>query len=88
MKAAAEIMARQLRLSGFLGFDFIIDRHDRAWLLEMNPRATPIAQCRPCKLASHRFPPAYRARTDFKWTGPPREDHRIVSARAHARRSQ
>lgn len=43
MKAAAEIMARQLRLSGFLGFDFIVDRYDRAWLLEMNPRATPIA---------------------------------------------
>jgi hypothetical protein len=43
MKAAAEVMAQRLHLSGFLGFDFIVDGDNKAWLLEMNPRVTPVA---------------------------------------------
>jgi glutathione synthase/RimK-type ligase-like ATP-grasp enzyme len=39
---AAERMVGHLGLSGFVGFDFIIDPSGRAWLLEMNPRVTPI----------------------------------------------
>jgi len=33
---------KRLELSGFVGFDFILDCANRAWLLEMNPRVTPI----------------------------------------------
>jgi len=42
MAVACERMVERLHLSGFVGFDFIIDSADRAWLLEMNPRVTPI----------------------------------------------
>ncbi len=42
MARAAERIAAKLNLSGFLGFDFILDRTNKAWLIEMNPRATPI----------------------------------------------
>jgi hypothetical protein len=38
--AAEKIVANQ-ELSGFLGFDFMLDRENQAWFLEMNPRATP-----------------------------------------------
>jgi glutathione synthase/RimK-type ligase-like ATP-grasp enzyme len=37
-----ERMVQRLRLCGFVGFDFIIDSANRAWLLEMNPRVTQI----------------------------------------------
>ena len=40
MVAASERMVKRLNLSGFLGFDFIIDFANCAWLLEMNPRVT------------------------------------------------
>ena len=43
MSAAAERLVEQFRLSGFIGFDFMIDGKGRLWLLEMNPRATPSA---------------------------------------------
>jgi hypothetical protein len=43
--AAEKIVANQ-KLSGFLGFDFMLDRANRAWLLEMNPRATPTCHLR------------------------------------------
>jgi glutathione synthase/RimK-type ligase-like ATP-grasp enzyme len=42
MADACERMVKRLHLSGFVGFDFIIDAANRAWLLEMNPRVTPI----------------------------------------------
>jgi hypothetical protein len=42
MAAACELMVERLHLSGFVGFDFILDSADRAWLLEMNARVTPI----------------------------------------------
>jgi predicted ATP-grasp superfamily ATP-dependent carboligase len=41
MTAAADRMVAHLGLSGFVGFDFILDRENRAWLLEMNARVTP-----------------------------------------------
>jgi glutathione synthase/RimK-type ligase-like ATP-grasp enzyme len=42
MAMVAEHMVKRLHLSGFLGFDFVLDFANRAWLLEMNPRVTPI----------------------------------------------
>lgn len=46
MMCAAERIVRRLRLSGFLGFDFVIENKTGAtWLIEMNPRCTP-----PCPL--------------------------------------
>jgi hypothetical protein len=40
--AAAEKIVAKLELSGFLGFDFVLDAANNAWFLEMNPRVTPI----------------------------------------------
>lgn len=40
--ATARRMVQQLGVTGLCGFDFILDSTDRAWLLEMNPRTTPI----------------------------------------------
>lgn len=40
MTQACERMVERLQLSGFVGFDFILDSTNRAWLLEMNPRVT------------------------------------------------
>jgi hypothetical protein len=42
MATAAERMVKCLELSGFIGFDFILDSLGQAWLVEMNPRVTPI----------------------------------------------
>jgi glutathione synthase/RimK-type ligase-like ATP-grasp enzyme len=42
MATVCERMVKRLHLSGFVGFDFIIDSANRAWLLEMNPRVTQI----------------------------------------------
>lgn len=47
MAGAATRLVRALGLSGFCGFDFILDPAGAAWLLEVNPRATPI-----CHLSS------------------------------------
>ena len=41
MAMAAERMVKCLELSGFVGFDFILDSLCQAWLIEMNPRVTP-----------------------------------------------
>jgi len=42
MRAAEQVVAR-LGLSGFLGFDFVIEAHTgTAYLIEMNPRVTPL----------------------------------------------
>jgi hypothetical protein len=44
MARTAEAMVARLSLSGFLGFDFVLDeRSGRALFIEMNPRATPIS---------------------------------------------
>lgn len=42
MSAFAEQMVSRLGLSGFIGFDFILDSSNEAWMIEMNPRVTPI----------------------------------------------
>jgi hypothetical protein len=42
MATAADRMVKCLNLSGFIGFDFILDSSNQAWIIEMNPRATPI----------------------------------------------
>ena len=39
-----ELLVAALGISGFVGFDFMLDSNERAWLLELNPRATP-ASC-------------------------------------------
>jgi predicted ATP-grasp superfamily ATP-dependent carboligase len=43
MAMACERMVERLHLSGFIGFDFMIDSASRAWILEMNPRVTQIS---------------------------------------------
>src|SRR5262249_2671475 len=48
MAAFAEQMVKRLHLSGFVGFDFVLDSSDRAWLIEMNPRVTPICHFSLC----------------------------------------
>jgi hypothetical protein len=43
MMVAAERIARRLGLSGFFGLDFMIEEKSRAvYLIEMNPRSTPV----------------------------------------------
>lgn len=47
MMVAAERIARRLELSGFFGLDFMIDEGSRAaYLIEMNPRCTPLTHLR------------------------------------------
>ena len=43
MTDVCRVLVEKLGLSGYCGFDFIIDDDNRAWLLELNPRVTPIA---------------------------------------------
>ena len=43
MMQTAERMVHRLRLSGFFGFDFVIDAHSQTpYLIEMNPRCTQL----------------------------------------------
>ena len=43
MKSAAEKLARRLNLSGFHGFDFMLEAQTgKAYLIEINPRATQV----------------------------------------------
>ena len=42
MAIFAERMVKRLDLSGFVGFDFVLDSSNHAWIVEMNPRVTPI----------------------------------------------
>ena len=43
MRAATELLARRLELTGFHGFDFVIDSANQAWLLELNCRVTSMS---------------------------------------------
>jgi hypothetical protein len=43
MTDAASVLVKRLNLTGFIGFDFVLDSENHAWLIEMNPRATPIS---------------------------------------------
>ena len=42
MAIFAERMVKRLDLSGFVGFDFVLDSSNQAWIIEMNSRVTPI----------------------------------------------
>jgi len=42
MAMVAEQMVKRLDMSGFVGFDFVLDSSNQAWTIEMNPRVTPI----------------------------------------------
>lgn len=42
MTETARLLVKHLKLSGFVGFDFMLDSADRAWLIEMNPRVVPV----------------------------------------------
>ncbi len=42
MRRTATKLVRQLDISGFCGFDFVLDSSGAAHLVEMNPRATPL----------------------------------------------
>jgi ATP-grasp domain len=46
MTATSAALAAHLGLSGFCGFDFVLDERNRAWFLEINPRITPTAHLR------------------------------------------
>ena len=47
MLLSAERLARRLNLSGFFGLDFMIeDGSNEAFLIEMNPRCTPLCHLR------------------------------------------
>jgi hypothetical protein len=43
METASAVLIERLGLSGFVGFDFMLDEDGKAFLLELNPRLTPIA---------------------------------------------
>jgi hypothetical protein len=43
MTGAVDALVGRLGLSGFCGFDFVISRSGRAYLIELNPRATPVS---------------------------------------------
>jgi hypothetical protein len=40
MMDTANVLVKRLNLSGIIGFDFMLDSENRAWLIEMNPRVT------------------------------------------------
>ncbi|MBV8617028.1 MAG: ATP-grasp domain-containing protein [Acetobacteraceae bacterium] len=44
--AGATRLARRLGLSGFIGLDFMVDEAGTAWVIEMNPRYTPLCNLR------------------------------------------
>lgn len=46
LTAVAEKIVDNQNLSGFFGFDFVIDQSSRAWFVEMNPRVTPACHLR------------------------------------------
>ena len=43
MRRASERMVNHWRLTGLIGFDFMLDAAGQAWLIECNPRPTQIA---------------------------------------------
>lgn len=42
MSATTDALVARLGITGLCGFDFMVDKAERAWLLEMNPRVTQI----------------------------------------------
>ena len=47
MTQAARRLCAELGLSGLFGLDFMLDDDGRAWLIELNPRATPTCHLAP-----------------------------------------
>lgn len=43
MTVAADVLAKELRLNGLVGFDFVVAESGEAYFLEINARATPAA---------------------------------------------
>ena len=43
MTETANTLVNHLKLSGLVGFDFVLDSENQAWLIEMNPRVTPVS---------------------------------------------
>jgi hypothetical protein len=43
MRQAAENLLGRWKITGLIGFDFRLDAEGRAWLIECNPRPTPLA---------------------------------------------
>jgi thioesterase domain-containing protein len=60
MTQAARRLCAELGLSGLFGLDFILDDEGRAWLIELNPRATPTCHLAPA--AGPRLAAALRQR--------------------------
>lgn len=79
MAQAARRLCAELGLSGLFGLDFMLDDDGRAWLIELNPRATPTCHLAP--LAGPRLAAALRHRLDHDAAPAPRQeagDARIV----------
>jgi len=56
MTDIANVLVKRLNLSGIIGFDFILDSANHAWLIEMNPRVTPVSYlCRSTNLSAALF---------------------------------
>ena len=43
MAEVAKVLVKRLKLSGLIGFDFMLNSANRAWFIEMNPRVTPVS---------------------------------------------
>jgi hypothetical protein len=43
MTDTVNVLVKTLNLSGIIGFDFVLDSANRAWLIEINPRVTPVS---------------------------------------------
>jgi hypothetical protein len=43
MTVTANALVKRLNLSGIVGFDFMLDSENHAWLIEMNPRVTSVS---------------------------------------------
>ncbi len=60
MTQAARRLCAELKLSGLVGLDFMLDDDGRAWLIELNPRVTP--SCHLSPIAGPRLIAALRQR--------------------------
>lgn len=43
MRRASQTLLQHWKLTGLIGFDFMLDAQGQAWLIECNPRPTPLA---------------------------------------------
>src|SRR5262249_37348433 len=73
---AVEVLVDRLKLSGLCGFDFMIAPSGRAYLLELNPRGTPICHL-PIADGTHLPSALYR---DMTGSGPAYRPQPITGA--------